>query len=69
MKALVSSLEQRKTGYRVVEIIDDEKIFPVAETMQWVDFPNEFDPNEVPFDVYWFDPSDNTIKLQNITEG
>jgi len=68
MKALISFLEQRKTGYRVAEIIDDNKVFPVAEDLQWVDFPTDLDPNQVPFDVYWFDPLDNTIKRQDITE-
>ncbi len=68
MKALISFLEQRKTGYRVAEIIDDNKIFPVAKDLQWVDFPTDLDPNQVPFDVYWFDPLDNTIKRQDITE-
>jgi len=69
MKALISTIEPRKTGYRVAQVIEDEKIFPVAEELQWVDFPTDLDPNQVLFDVYWFDPTDNTIKLQDITEG
>ena len=68
MKALISTIEPRQTGYRVAQIVDDDKIFPVAKELQWVDFPINLDVNQVPFDVYWFDPADNTIKLQNITE-
>ena len=62
MKALISSIEPRNTGYRVAQIVYDDQTFAVAETMWWVDFPPEFDAEQVPFDAYWFDPTDNTIK-------
>jgi hypothetical protein len=71
MKALISSIEPRQTGYRVAQVAYDDQTFPVAETMWWVDFPAELDAEQVPLDVYWFDPSDNTIKTkpQDITEA
>jgi hypothetical protein len=73
MKALISSIEPRKTGYRVAQVAYDDQTFPLAETMWWVDFPPELDAEQVPLDVYWFDPSDETIKSmqdpQDITEA
>lgn len=63
MKALISTLEPRQTGYRVAEVVADGATFPVAETMFWTDFPSDLDPALVPQDQYWYDPSDNTIKL------
>ena len=62
MKALISSIEPRKTGYRVAQVTYDDQTFPLAETMWWVDFPPELDAEQVPMDAYWFDPSDETIK-------
>lgn len=63
MKALISTLEPRQTGYRVAEVVADGDTFSVAETMFWTDFPSDLDPALVPQDQYWYDPSDNTIKL------
>jgi hypothetical protein len=73
MKALISTTETRQTGYRVAEVAYDDQTFPLAETMFWVDFPSEFNAEQVPNDAYWFDPTDNTIKLNpqepDITEA
>jgi len=71
MKALISSIEPRKTGYRVAQVAYDDQTFPLAETMWWVDFPPELDAEQVPADAYWFDPSDETIKpmQDDITEA
>ena len=71
MKALISSIESRQTGYRVAQVAYDDQTFPVAETMWWVDFPAELDAAQVPSDMYWFDPTDETIKPipQDITEA
>jgi hypothetical protein len=71
MKALISSIEPRKTGYRVAQVVYDDQTFSVAETMWWVNFPPELDAEQVPADAYWFDPSDETIKpmQDNITEA
>jgi hypothetical protein len=63
MKALISTTEPRQTGYRVAEVVADGATFPVAETMFWVDFPSNLDPTLVPQDQYWYDPTDQTIKL------
>lgn len=62
MKALISTIEPRQTGYRVVQVVDDGAIFPVAEAMFWTDFPSDLNPALVPQDQYWYDPSDQTIK-------
>ena len=63
MKALISTIEPRQTGYRVVQVVADNETFPVAEAMFWADFPSNLDPSLVPLDQYWYDPSDQTIKL------
>lgn len=63
MKALISTTEPRETGYRVAEVVADGATFPVAETLFWTDFPSNLDPALVPQDQYWYDPSDQTIKL------
>jgi hypothetical protein len=63
MKALISTTEPRQTGYRVAEVVADGATFPVAETMFWTDFPSNLDSALVPQDQYWYDPTDQTIKL------
>jgi hypothetical protein len=64
MKALISTLEPRQTGYRVAEVVADNATFPVAAAMFWVDFPSEHDVNFVSEDKYWYDPIAQAIKLQ-----
>lgn len=72
MKALISTLEPRETGYRVAQVELDGNIFPVAEALYWVSCGND-----VVADKFWFDPIDNTIKAipeptepeQPITQG
>ena len=63
MKALISTIELRQTGYRVAEVVANGSIFPVADTMFWTDFPSNLDLSLVPQDQYWYDPSNQTIKL------
>lgn len=64
MKALISKIEPRKTGYRVAQVVADNQIFPIAEPeMFWVDFPSNLDSALVPQDQYWYDSTDQTIKL------
>jgi hypothetical protein len=65
MKALISTIEPRLTGYRVAETAYDDQVFPVADTLFWVDFPINLDTELVPQDYYWYDPSDETIKPKN----
>jgi hypothetical protein len=62
MKALISSIEPRQTGYRVAEACKNSAVFDVAADLFWVDFPNTLDPALVPDDRYWYDPTDQTIK-------
>lgn len=66
MKALISPIEPRQSGYRVAEVVDDNLEFEVSDPFFWVDCAND-----VTADQFWFDPSDNTIKPipQDITEA
>lgn len=57
MKALISSIEPRETGYRVAQVEQDANIFAVAEGLFWVDCAND-----VVADNFWYDPTDQTIK-------
>ena len=57
MKALISTIEHRETGYRVAQVMQDENTFPVASELMWVDCADE-----VVADQFWYDPSDETIK-------
>lgn len=61
MKALISSLEPRKSGYRVAQV--EEKEFEVALPLFWVDCA---DTDKA--DQCWYDPADKTIKPFDITE-
>ena len=56
MKALISPIEQRETGYRVAEVTSNS--FDVAPPLFWVDCADD-----VVADAYWFDPSDNSFKV------
>jgi hypothetical protein len=57
MKALISTIEPRYTGYRVAQVVDDGIIFPVSTEMFWYDCASN-----VVADEYWYDPADQTIK-------
>lgn len=57
MKALISPNEPRQNGYRVAEVVNDNLQFDVASPLFWVDCTNDTQA-----DLFWFDPSDNTIK-------
>lgn len=57
MKALISSVEPRETGYRVAQVEPDANVFAVAEGLFWVDCADD-----VVQDSFWFDPQDQTIK-------
>jgi len=63
MKALISPIEPRATGYRIAQVEDDNMVFEVALPLFWVSCSNE-----VMADQFWYDPSDETIKPQDITE-
>jgi len=57
MKALISTIEPRETGYRVAQVEPDINAFAVAEVLFWVDCADD-----VVADQYWYDPADETIK-------
>jgi hypothetical protein len=57
MKALISTIEPRESGYRVAEVVANGATFPVAETMFWADCANDVEQ-----DKFWYDPTDQTIK-------
>jgi hypothetical protein len=49
MKALISTTERRSDGIRVAQVEPDENIFPVADSMFWVDCPDDLVADE----FYW----------------
>jgi len=55
MKALISPIEPRETGYRVAQVEAEE--FGVASPLFWVDCADS-----VVADQFWYDPVDQTIK-------
>lgn len=55
MKALISQIEPRETGYRVAQVEQQE--FPVAPPLFWT-----LCSDDVVADQYWYDPADQTIK-------
>lgn len=57
MKALISILEPRETGYRVADVVADGDIFDVSSALFWVDCSDQ-----IVRDEYWYDPSDERIK-------
>lgn len=57
MKALISTIEPRETGYRVAQVEPDDEIFPVAFGLFWTDCADN-----VVADQFWYDPQDNQIK-------
>lgn len=61
MKALISPMEVRESGYRVAEVCNTA--FEVASPLFWVDCNESVNP-----DMYWFDPTDNSIKENPVIE-
>jgi len=57
MKALISPNEVRETGYRVAEVEEDDKVFPVANPLFWVNCPDD-----LVADQKWYDPTDQQFK-------
>ena len=57
MRALISKIEPRETGYRVAQVVANNEIFDVSDGLEWV-----FCDNTVVADQFWYDPADNTIK-------
>jgi hypothetical protein len=63
MKSLISKIEPRESGYRVAQVINDGKDFPVSTDMFWVDCDDN-----VKADQFWYDPVDQTIKQIPVPE-
>jgi hypothetical protein len=57
MKALISTIEPRQTGFRVAQVAPDNKTFPVADGLFWVDCADD-----VVADQFWYDPNDQEVK-------
>jgi hypothetical protein len=57
MKALISKIEPRITGYRVAQVEPNNKIFEVNSDFMWVDCPNTITADNV-----WYDPTTSEFK-------
>jgi hypothetical protein len=57
MKALVSFNELSHYGYRVCEVVQDDKIFPVAEKLSWYDCSDD-----AVADKYYLNPANGKIE-------
>lgn len=57
MKALISTIEPRETGYRVAQVEQDANIFPVSPEMFWTDCADD-----LVADAKWYDPADKQFK-------
>lgn len=51
MKALISKIETRETGYRVAQVEPDDQIFGVHDDLFWIDCPDN-----IKSDQFWYDP-------------
>ena len=57
MQALISKTELRENGYRVAQVVEDDKVFPVSDDLFWAPCDNN-----VIADQFWYDPADQKIK-------
>jgi hypothetical protein len=56
MKALISSIEPRESGYRVAQVASDNETFEVAEGLFWVDCSDD-----VVADSFYYEPNTKQI--------
>lgn len=63
MKALVSKIEHRNTGYRVAQVEIDADVFDVSDDFEWITCPDD-----IVADQYWYDQKNNSFKKNVITE-
>ena len=63
MKALISTIEPRESGYRVAQVETNENIFDVAPELFWIDCPADLKA-----DYKWYDPVDGQFKDFSATE-
>jgi hypothetical protein len=57
-KCLIHKLEVVENGYRICQVEDADSTFEVAKDLFWLDCDNN-----IIADKYYYDPSDNKIKL------
>ena len=57
MKALISKIEPRVTGYRVAQVVADGETFDVSSDFMWVDCPDT-----VTADSVWYDLGTSEFK-------
>lgn len=57
MKALISTVEPRESGYRVAQVVEDNSTFEVHPSLIWIDCPDDLKADEK-----WYDPSDGQFK-------
>lgn len=56
MKALISTIEPRETGYRVAQVAADDSTYPMSVDFFWTDCPDY-----IVADAYWYNPADQTF--------
>lgn len=57
MKALISTVEPRESGYRVAQVVEDNATFETHPSLIWVNCPNDLQA-----DAKWYDPADGQFK-------
>ena len=62
-KALISKIEPRESGYRIVQIENESDIYTMSEDFFWIDCEENINPTD-----FWFDPKDNSFKHIPIIE-
>lgn len=56
-KALISTGEPVKEGFRVAQVVNEGQEFPVASGLFWVDCESFVEQ-----DIFWYDPKDQQLK-------
>ena len=56
-EALISPTEQKETGYRVAQVVDQYQTFEVGQPLFWVECADD-----VVADQFWYDPQTQTIE-------
>lgn len=63
MKALISTIEIRETGYRVAQVVNDEQVFDVSLSFYWVPCDDTIIADE-----FWYNPTDNKFYALSFAE-
>jgi len=65
MKALVSKIEPRFDGFRVIQTCEDDAIFETTEDFIWVDCDDS-----VQADLFWYDLNQNLFnKIEFVAQS